>query len=243
MHEQGVPFVVASGNSMAHLLRIFGPDAQDTFFVADNGAHIYQNGQTLFRYQLPLDLIGEVVAYYGDRLKSLCFMLAHEAGLYMLEGSNRPFADFKAIDQEQMQAFYRKISYLEKLEPVSDKPYFKMGMWAPEAEVDAVIDECNGVFAGKIHAVTSGFGSIDLLPVGIHKAFGIRRILQELQVEAADIVAFGGNDNDLEILELAGLAYSVGHASDRVRQVADHHLATNEQSSVLKEMDRLLSSQ
>ncbi len=63
LEHRDIPFVVASGNGMGRLLRIFQGFEDRLTFVAENGGHIYQKGQTLYRQTLPVPLIREVMDF------------------------------------------------------------------------------------------------------------------------------------------------------------------------------------
>lgn len=241
LEKKGMLFCVASGNGLARLLAITGDLADRILFVADNGARVYYRGEDLYRHQLSNDLIEEVISYYQERLKTLCFMLQNDEAIYMAKGSARPFVDFDAIAPEQMVAFYDKISFLEEMKEFSrTAPYYKMGLWVKEDQVAEVVAECNRVFAGKLEAVTSGFGSIDLLPLGINKATGLQKLLTAQDLNSSHLMAFGDNDNDLEMLELAQVSYAVGESSNRIKEVADHWLANNADAAVLRAITAFL---
>ncbi|MGZ7144901.1 HAD hydrolase family protein, partial [Streptococcus pyogenes] len=81
--------------------------------------------------------------------------------------------------------------------------------WVPEDQVAQVVTAFNQAFHGELVAVTSGYGSIDLMPAGIHKAWGLRRIMEPMGIAPNQVMAFGDNDNDVEMLELAQYSYAV----------------------------------
>ena len=50
--------------------------------------------------------------------------------------------------------------------------------------------------------VTSGFGFVDLIIPGLHKANGISRLLKRWQLSPQQCVAIGDSGNDAEMLKL-----------------------------------------
>lgn len=50
--------------------------------------------------------------------------------------------------------------------------------------------------------MTSGYGSIDLMPAGIHKAW-LAEGHGPFGIDLSQVGAFGDNDNDIEMLDLA----------------------------------------
>lgn len=63
--------------------------------------------------------------------------------------------------------------------------------------------------------------AIDVVPKGGSKAEGIKKLVQQLEVDLADVYAFGDGLNDIEMLQTVGTGVAMGNASDRLKQHAD----------------------
>ena len=70
----------------------------------------------------------------------------------------------------------------------------------------------------RIYAETS---SLELSPLGSHKGVGLRELAALLQIPPEETIAVGDADNDLPMLEAAGLAVAMGNANEHVLQAAD----------------------
>ena len=241
MEEREIPFVVASGNGMGRLLRIFKGFEDRLTFVAENGSHIYQDGQTLYRNVMPVPLIREVMDYLQEGVKEACFMLAHDQRIYMAQGARQPFADLEAIEPAQMAAFLKRLTYLPDITAFPEQEvFYKMGLWVPEPRVPQLVTTFNQAFSGKLTAVTSGYGSIDLMPAGIHKAWGLQRVMDPLGIDPSQVMAFGDNDNDIEMLDLARYSFAVDNASPAAKAAAKFHIPHHSQASVLTSIEDYL---
>ena len=242
LEHRDIPFVVASGNGMGRLLRIFQGFEGRLTFVAENGGHIYQKGQTLYRQNLPVPLIREVMDYLQDGVKEACFMLAHDQRIYMAQGARQPFADLEAIEPAQMAAFLKRLTYLPDITAFPEQEvFYKMGLWVPEPRVPQLVTAFNQAFFGKLNAVTSGYGSIDLMPAGIHKAWGLQRVMDPLGIDPSQVMAFGDNDNDIEMLDLARYSFAVDNASPAAKAAARFHIPHHNQASVLTSIEQYLA--
>ncbi|GAA3401052.1 HAD family hydrolase [Paenibacillus hodogayensis] len=62
---------------------------------------------------------------------------------------------------------------------------------------------------------------IDIQPKGTGKAQALDKLCRTLGVRQEEVVAFGDDRNDLEMLRWAGLGIAMAHAPDDVRAVAD----------------------
>jgi HAD superfamily hydrolase (TIGR01484 family) len=62
---------------------------------------------------------------------------------------------------------------------------------------------------------------LDIGPLGVSKASGLRQVVSELGLAAADVLAVGDGRNDVEMLQWAGRGVAMGDAVEEVRAAAD----------------------
>lgn len=62
---------------------------------------------------------------------------------------------------------------------------------------------------------------LDIAPEGVHKALGLAEVCDRLGIEAADVLAMGDGNNDIEMLQWAGRGVAIGDAVQTVREAAD----------------------
>lgn len=241
LEQKKIPFVIASGNGIGRLLQLFKGFEERLTFVADNGAHIYQAGKTIIRRAIQQEEITAVLDYFKDRWADVCLMLSNEENIYMQVGAGVPFAGTDLpIEPAQMTAFQNRVTYLDDLSayPVSVSIH-KVGLWVPEARVDKITEAFNQDFQGRLTAVTSGYGSIDILPQGIHKAWGLEQVLTNLAITPDQVLAFGDSDNDIELLSYVGTSYAMENATDKVKAVAKNMAPSHLEAGVLHVLEEL----
>ncbi|HFU4500900.1 TPA: Cof-type HAD-IIB family hydrolase [Streptococcus suis] len=236
LEEKHIPFVIASGNGIARLLQLFKGFEQRLIFVADNGSHVYQAGKTVIRRSIQQGEIKAVLEFFQGRWAEVCLMLSTEKNIYMQDGAGVPFEGTDLpIEPTQMAAFQSRVTYLDDLSayPISE-PIYKVGLWVPEARVESITEGFNQAFKGQLVAVTSGYGSIDILPQGIHKAWGLEQVLTSLDIEPEQVMAFGDSDNDIEMLNYVGYSYAMENATDKVKAVAKYMAPSHLEAGVLQ---------
>ena len=70
-------------------------------------------------------------------------------------------------------------------------------------------------------------------PKGVHKAEGLVKLIGHLGIKQAEVMACGDEDNDLSMIDWAGLGVCMANGSDQVKQVADIITPmTNEEDAV-----------
>ena len=91
--------------------------------------------------------------------------------------------------------------------------------------------------------MTSGYGSVDILPEGIHKAWGLGQVLEELSISPEHVMAFGDSDNDIELLAYAGHSYAMENATDKVKAVAKFIAPSHLEAGVMQVIEERVLSQ
>ena len=112
-----------------------------------------------------------------------------------------------------------------------------MSLVVGEERSDSVLEEINQLFNGSVQAVSSGYGCIDILQAGIHKAWGLQELLKRWDIKAEEIMAFGDSENDVEMLRLAGIAYAMENADDKAKAVATDFAPSNSQAGVYQVLE------
>ncbi|WP_047986194.1 Cof-type HAD-IIB family hydrolase [Ornithinibacillus californiensis] len=73
---------------------------------------------------------------------------------------------------------------------------------------------------------------IEIVKKGINKAVGLRKIAHYYQIPEDRIIAFGDEDNDLEMIDYAGVGVAMGNAIEPLKNIAKHVTVTNEESGI-----------
>jgi hydroxymethylpyrimidine pyrophosphatase-like HAD family hydrolase len=89
------------------------------------------------------------------------------------------------------------------------------------------------------HLVTNR-ASLMVLPVGVDKSTGLEAALEELTLDAADVVAVGDAENDVPMLKRAGYAVAVANATEEAKAAADMVLSAERGAGVAELVEALL---
>lgn len=82
--------------------------------------------------------------------------------------------------------------------------------------------------------------NIEVNPLGVNKANGLKRVCQELDIKMDEIMAVGDSLNDIKMIEQAGLGIAMGNAQDSIKEVADYVTDTNNNDGVAKAIERFI---
>ncbi|MBC7805771.1 MAG: HAD-IIB family hydrolase, partial [Akkermansiaceae bacterium] len=105
---------------------------------------------------------------------------------------------------------------------LQDQPALKI-IWVTSAEnaleLGAMMREKHG--GDALHIVITDPEYLEFMAQGVNKATGLAHVADRLGIAASECVAFGDGNNDVEMLEWAGLGVAMPHARLAARQAAD----------------------
>lgn len=73
---------------------------------------------------------------------------------------------------------------------------------------------------------------VEIVRKGINKAVGLKQLSEYFQIPREHIIAFGDEDNDLEMIEYAGVGVAMGNAIDDLKTLSNNVTLTNEQDGI-----------
>ena len=116
-----------------------------------------------------------------------------------------------------------------------------MCMGNPE-ELDEVIKLLTPAYGNTVHFYRSKDTYIEITPKNIDKATALRKLLQaEYGCEMSEVMAFGDNHNDDELIKNVGLGVAVANATDTLKSLADYVSPfTNKENAVALAINKFL---
>lgn len=72
----------------------------------------------------------------------------------------------------------------------------------------------------------------EIVKKGLNKAVGLHKIAHYYDIPKEHIIAFGDEDNDLEMIDYAGVGVAMGNGISELKAIAKHVTDTNEQDGV-----------
>lgn len=109
-----------------------------------------------------------------------------------------------------------------------------------EEEIDSIRWHLSNEVGHYIEHRTSGtpWNIIEIIKAGINKAIGVKKVADTYQVPRERIIAFGDEDNDLEMLKYAHYGVAMGNAIEEVKSVAHDITKTNEEDGIADYLER-----
>jgi Cof subfamily protein (haloacid dehalogenase superfamily) len=81
---------------------------------------------------------------------------------------------------------------------------------------------------------------LEIVPPGGSKGAALKTLLKDLGIPAENMLAIGDGENDIEMIQLAGIGVAMGNALPKIKSAADHVTATNDADGVVEAIERFV---
>ena len=234
-----IRFVIATGNEVHRMRQLLGHLAERVVLVVANGARIFENNELIQAQTWDDAMVDKALAHFKGRECQDQFVVTAMNGGFVKEGTVFTELD-KFMTPEMIEKLYQRLNFVDEFDSSLFGGVLKMSMVVGEERLDSVLQEVNDLFDGRVRAVSSGYGCIDILQDGIHKAWGLVELLKRWNLKPEQIMAFGDSENDIEMLELAGISYAMENAEEAVKRVATKVAPANSQAGVYQVLENWL---
>lgn len=234
-----IRFVIATGNEVHRMRQLLGHLTERVVLVVANGARIFENNELIQAQTWDDAMVDRALAHFKGRECQDQFVVTAMNGGFVKTGTVFTELD-KFMTPEMIEKLYQRMNFVDEFDSSLFGGVLKMSMVVGEERLDSVLQEVNDLFDGRVRAVSSGYGCIDILQDGIHKAWGLVELLKRWNLKPEQIMAFGDSENDIEMLELAGISYAMENAEEAVKRVATKVAPANSQAGVYKVLENWL---
>lgn len=232
--KNGHKMALCTGRTYGHIypwLRDFGFDA----VVASAGAYVKVGEEVLYHH-----------VFDYEKLKGLLELLRRHNIDFMAQGLNGRIVERKCLkgieehfaaihtDYKKHFAEVEQVEYISEKHSVESMMFFNsnVGIIQLQKEID---EELEGYFCvtGASYETDREHNG-ELTCKGIHKADGMKRVVDYFSMSPADVIAFGDGPNDFEMLQYAGTGVAMGNGVETLKNTADFVTDDMEQDGIYK---------
>lgn len=192
--------------------------------ITYNGAVIYDPVQDaeLARYLVPRDDVAPAVDFFLHAGVPLAYFSTD--GLYL---------DQRMLDAALWLPGNTGTPFLvSDWTAVLEKPCIKLAGHASPVTIAALRPRAVEEMGHRLYVTQTASTLLEMLHPEVSKGAALRRIAHMLDVPREQIIAFGDNHNDLDMLEFAGVGVAMGNASAEAKAVADLVTGSNLQDGI-----------
>lgn len=127
---------------------------------------------------------------------------------------------------------------VESLEELASRPVSRIVIRDPDSTDQDFLEQVGDLGLHEVSYFIGWSAWLDIAPQGIDKAHGLQRVVDDLGVHQAEVLAIGDGRNDIEMLTWAGRGVAMGDAVDDVKDAAAHVTGTFEEGGTIAELSR-----
>ncbi|MFT5737297.1 MAG: Cof subfamily protein (haloacid dehalogenase superfamily) [Maribacter sp.] len=209
-------------SGMYYLQQRLGIEQQP--IICYNGALVLHGAKTLLSVTIPYTILSQV--------HEMTSLLGIDLGVYAHDNWFVPKTSErveKEIKHTKTQpTFEQTKSTLTKLK---HKGAHKVMLMCSKESADQITPLLKNNFSNELNMYRSNDTLIEIAPKSVSKRSAIAYILKQTE-SLKDIIAFGDNYNDIEMIEAAGCGVAVANARTELKTVANHITLANTDSGV-----------
>lgn len=210
LNKKGIKYGVASGRQYFRLKDQFKEEAENMFFIADNGTVNYYDKDYHYGHELDLN-VALNIANLVNKIDGVGTIFCGGKSSYVLASNSKVIE--KAIP------YYKEIQVVENLDNINDKIY----KLAIHDDIDSsrlveVINKVDGLYT----AVVSGKNWVDVAYPNVNKGSALKELLAYYGLSKDNCLAFGDFGNDLELLKEAKYSYAMLNATPEIKEASNY---------------------
>jgi len=207
--EQGIRFIASSGRQYYNLQNLFSPIKEEIGYVCENGCIAFLEGKQIFKAEmsreLGFQLIEDILHTKGAEV-----LVSGENTSYILKKEKAFYHHIKEVVKNDT-------TVIESFKEIQE-PFFKISIFEVEGLHDVSYWERK--YGDICTVATGGEQWLDIMPKGISKESALRPLLKQWEILPEEVMAFGDNDNDLEMLNMVGMPCSLISAKKEIQAKA-----------------------
>lgn len=231
LQEKGIEVIIASGRtdlmvkSYIKQLGLTGP------VISSNGGLIrnIKTGEILYSKLIEKSVVKEILGFCSAN--NIDFLVYTIDRVY---GNNRNplMLKYKKLNENLPESINVPLEYLNNVnETIDNIDVLKILLVCGDHER---IKELEEYFSKneQITAVSSAKGLLDIMAPNISKGNALKILAEKMDVDLNDVIAFGDNYNDAEMLESVGIPIAVENAVENIKLKAKYITKSNNESGI-----------
>ncbi len=240
--EAGIKVVLCTGRPLFGVLPVYGELELekynlDEYVILNNGCSLRKT--TNWELLDNKEITREDVIYLDKLRKGYnldltvsndddYFVVGDKANKYTIEDGKLVYVDIKPISLEEATS--------------GKHTFFKSMYLGEEEEIQRFKNDNENLLKDKYDAVLSQIHIFEMLPFGTNKAAALKELAEKLGIEREEIMTIGDGNNDVEMLEFAGIGIAMGNGTESAKKAANYVTDTNENHGVAKAIEKYILS-
>lgn len=241
--EKGIKFVPATGRTFNTIPKAFLEIPGVEYVLYSSGAVIknLKTNEIIHDAQLPKSIINQILNVINNYDLILEVYVDGEA--YIAQEKLDRITDFETVPIyiAYFQNDVKAIPELELQNLINNNVIEKMNVrinLKDEDKKDELMEQLRSIPGLSILQQVEG--NIEITNKEAVKGLALKTLSQYLDINPEEILALGDSENDISMLEFAGLGVAMGQASEEVKNKANYVSRTNDDDGVEAAIEKLV---
>lgn len=235
--EKDVHIVIATGRILKSALHYSKKlDLKNPIVASNGGIMIDEDANVIYKKPLDKQAIREVVDC-ADKENIYCH-LYDESRFY----SSRKVQDVLDFYSEGSGSMKIDLELFEEIDDIlieEDLNIYKL-LFIDE-DYNKLLSFREKISKVKnINISSSWSNNIEAMALDVSKGEALKKLCEILNIKPEEIMAIGDSENDLSMLNIAGLSIAMGNGSDKIKDKVDYITDTNDNDGVAKAIEKFI---
>ncbi len=244
--DSGITLVIASGRPAKGLVQYgnkLDMPNHHGLFVCYNGGQVVdcETDQVLVDFSMTVEEVKAVLHHIKQfNIRPVItegdYMLVNDVYDCMIKDGDR---EFNVLQYESRMNGYI-LKEIPDMEAYVDFPCNKI-LTAGDADyLQEHYEEIRAPFEGKLSSMFTSNFYYEFTPMGIDKGAALRPAMEQLGIKPEECIAFGDAQNDIPMLEYAGIGVCMANGQDKVKEMADYITLSNEEDGIAEALYKFI---
>lgn len=192
-------------------------------YVTCNGAYVEYHGEPVYKAIIP-----------SEAMKATMALSEQYDFNYYFESSDYIYVRDQNDERHQWFAKnwgMKPETVIDDFDPETIETYIGMIVVNDKKDISPMVNALSKYFDVQRHQSDYSF---DLTLKGVSKAVGIEKLVERINRNIDDTIAFGDGRNDIEMLETVKIGVAMGNAVDEAKAVANYETDRIENDGIVK---------
>ncbi|MGN6368030.1 MAG: Cof-type HAD-IIB family hydrolase [Phycisphaerae bacterium] len=208
----GVQVVLASGRKHENMASFLPALGGTGYIISGQGALVKhaETGEIVYRAYIPPALSQEVIQ--SGLAQGFTVLVYHDRAIYA-EGDGRFVELYGRLSGDRPE--------VRKLSDLGGEMYQKVLFLDDSTRISAEFGRVSAAWRGRLDTVVTEPEFIEFTMPGVNKSSALAALAKRMGIAREQVLAFGDGNNDVAMLEWAGLGVAMDHGKDSAKGVAD----------------------
>ncbi|MDI2091401.1 Cof-type HAD-IIB family hydrolase [Commensalibacter oyaizuii] len=203
-----------------------------TPFAALNGGEVIGNNGTI---------LSSMAMDFQDASEVCDLLQQNDVNAWLFGGFD--WSVFNIHDQfiaHEMDVVGSKPDVIDRIDQYKNRIVKIEGVTTNTVLLDAMAEKINEKYEGRVKALRSSDHYLDITHPKANKGFAAIELGRQYGIDISEVACIGDMDNDIPMLEIAGLSIAMGQSSSRVCQHAHFQTKTNEENGWAEAVEKYI---